>query len=243
MPSTPGFPLLERTRRYARTRFVGSHICSIKLVVKARCWSNAVNVCCRPCGGDGVPPAPSPPWCCRPFCCSAFIELFHLLLALKDSALRPVRLLWLRLTSPLLSRAIARAVVRCIRTRAEISSGKACLLLADPSDLPYSVPNDNRASPSLAGLPNAEMALYPLSVRRIPDFVVGFLQIPPRGGHPCLDGWFRSSRSMGDFHPLNTSHTEHTRVRPRLNTAVAARSSRILFVEVAPSISVPSGLP
>ena len=173
-----------------------------------------MNVCCRPCGGDGVPPAPSPPWCCRPFCCSAFIELFHLLLALKDSALRPVRLLWLRLTSPLLSRAIARAVVRCVRTRAEISSGKACLLLADPSDLPYSVPNDNRASPSLAGLPNAEMALYPLSVRRIHDFVVGFLQIPPRGGHPCLDGWFRSSRSMGDFHPLNTSHTEHTKAEP-----------------------------
>jgi hypothetical protein len=101
-----------------------------------------------------------------------------------------------------------------VRTRAEISSGKACLLLADPSDLPYSVPNDNRASPSLAGLPNAEMALYPLSVRRIHDFVVGFLQILPRGGHPCLDGWFRSSRSMGDFHPLNTSHTEHTKAEP-----------------------------
>src|ERR1035438_6956709 len=32
-----------------------------------------------------------------------------------------------------------------------------------------------------------------------------------RDGHPCLDGWFRSSRSMGDFHPLNASHTEHTR--------------------------------
>ena len=183
-----------------------------------------MNVCCRPCGGDGVPPAPSPPWCCRPFCCSAFIEIFHLLLALKDSALRPVRLLWLRLTSPLLSRAIARAVVRCVRTRAEISSGKACLLLADPSDLPYSVPNDNRASPSLAGLPNAEMALYPLSVRRIHDFVVGFLQILPRGGHPCLDGWFRSSRSMGDFHPLNTSHTEHTKAEP-YSTSIYIRVS------------------
>jgi len=45
------------------------------------------------------------------------------------------------------------------------------------------------------------VALYPVSVRRIRDFVIGFLQVPPRGGHPCLDGWFRSSRPMGDFHP------------------------------------------
>jgi len=37
------------------------------------------------------------------------------------------------------------------RTAVEISSGKACLLLADPPDLPCSVPNDYWASPSLAG--------------------------------------------------------------------------------------------
>ena len=59
----------------------------------------------------------------------------------------------------------------------------------------------------------AAKALYPLPVRRIRDFVIGFLQIPPRGGHPCLDGWLRSLRSMRDFHPLNTSHTEQTRPR------------------------------
>jgi hypothetical protein len=59
---------------------------------------------------------------------------------------------------------------------------------------------------------HAAKAFYPLPVRRVRDFVIGFLQIPPRGGHPCLDGWFRSSRPMGDFHPLNAnaSHTEHT---------------------------------
>jgi hypothetical protein len=56
------------------------------------------------------------------------------------------------LLTPLpLSRRIAAAVVRGERTRAEISSGKACLLLVDPSDLPHSVRNDNWASPSLAG--------------------------------------------------------------------------------------------
>ena len=54
------------------------------------------------------------------------------------------------LTSPSLSRCITAAVVRCEWTEEEISSGKACLLLADPSDLPHRVPNDNRASPSLA---------------------------------------------------------------------------------------------
>jgi hypothetical protein len=103
---------------------------------------------------------------------------------IEDSALHPVRLLWPLLTSRLLSRAITRLVVRYGRTRAEISSGKAWLLLVDPSDLPRSVPNDNRASPSLAGLPNAATAYYPLAIRRIHDFVVGFLQIPPCGRTP-----------------------------------------------------------
>src|ERR1035438_4039720 len=65
-------------------------------------------------------------------------------------------------------------------------------------------------------------ALYPLPVRRIRDFVISFLQIPPRDGHPCLDGWFRSLRSMGDFHPLNANHTEHTR-RKRLRHAMRRR--------------------
>src|SRR5450631_789614 len=62
---------------------------------------------------------------------------------------------------------------------------------------------------------HAALASYPLPVRRIRDFVISFLQIPPRDGHPCLDGWFRSLRSIGDFHPLNANHTEHTR-RKRL---------------------------
>ena len=43
------------------------------------------------------------------------------------------------------------------------------------------------------------LALYPLAVRRVRDFVIGFLQIPPRDGHPCLDGWFRSLRSIEDL--------------------------------------------
>jgi hypothetical protein len=38
-----------------------------------------------------------------------------------------------------------------------------------------------------------------------------FLQIRPRDRHPCLDGWFRSLRSIEDFHLLNTRHAWHTR--------------------------------
>src|SRR5437016_4144666 len=59
------------------------------------------------------------------------------------------------------------------------------------------------------------LALYPLPVRRIRDFVISFLQIPPRDGHPCLDGWFQSLRSIGDSHPLNaTSYSTHQAGRP-----------------------------
>ena len=39
------------------------------------------------------------------------------------------------------------------RTELEISQGKTCLLLPDPSDLPVWHPHDYGASPSLAGLP------------------------------------------------------------------------------------------
>jgi hypothetical protein len=144
---------------------------------------------------------------------------------IEDWALRLVRLLWPLLTCPPLSRRVARSGSPVCWTTTEISSGKACLLLADAADLPHSfrmaigLPRPWPGDPSWKGL-------YPLSVRRLRDFVIGFLQIPPRGGHPCLDGWFRSSRSMGDFHPLNTSHTEHTRqecLRYQASPGVATR--------------------
>ena len=46
---------------------------------------------------------------------------------------------------------IAVAVVWWDQTQAETSSGKTRLLLADSADLPHNGPNDNWASPSLAG--------------------------------------------------------------------------------------------
>src|SRR5437667_7256880 len=69
------------------------------------------------------------------------------------------------------------------------------------------------------------LALYPLAVRRVRDFVISFLQIPPRDGHPCLDGWFRSLRSIGDSHPLNaTSYSTHQARRPVPLTRISGRA-------------------
>jgi hypothetical protein len=45
-------------------------------------------------------------------------------------------------------------------------------------------------------------ALYPVPVRRLPTGGFGFLQIPPRDGHPCLALRFRSPRPAEDFHLL-----------------------------------------
>ena len=110
-------------------------------------WSNAVNACCPMTTSVRFRRLLDRPWCQWPFCCVTFIESFHLLLASEDSALRRVRLLWPLLTSLLLSRRIAPTVVRCVRTRAETSSGKTCLLLSDPADL------HSRRSGQLLGFP------------------------------------------------------------------------------------------
>jgi hypothetical protein len=61
---------------------------------------------------------------------------------------------------------------------------------------------------------HATPALYPVSVRRFRRPVMGFLQIRPRGRHPCLDGRFRSLRPVEDFHLLNWQHAWRTRRRP-----------------------------
>jgi hypothetical protein len=46
------------------------------------------------------------------------------------------------------------------------------------------------ANGSLAG--SRAVASHLLSVRRLRDFVIGFLQIPSRDEHACVDGWFWS---------------------------------------------------
>ena len=46
------------------------------------------------------------------------------------------------------------------------------------------------------------LALYPISVRRIRVGGIGFLQIPPRDGHPCLALRFGPSPPAEDLHLL-----------------------------------------
>src|ERR1700680_3256817 len=97
-----------------------------------------------------MPPSPGR---LAPFACSAFIEIDRLLLAWEDLALRPVGLLWPLLTSPAPSRPVARAVVRCAgRCRRSLEVRRA-FFSRTRRIYPHGVPNDNRASPSLAGLP------------------------------------------------------------------------------------------
>src|SRR5580693_1606244 len=96
---------------------------------------------------------PPPPGCDSPFCRSAFIEIDRLLLALEDSALRPVGLLWPLLTSPAPSRLVSRAVVRCSGQGWRSLEVRHAFFSRRRRIYPHGVPNDDRASPSLAGLP------------------------------------------------------------------------------------------
>ena len=46
-----------------------------------------------------------------------------------------------------------------------------------------------------------------------PSFGIGFLQIPPRDGHPCLALRFRSSRPAENLHLRDTKHAWQTKRR------------------------------
>jgi len=97
------------------------------------------------------------------------------------------------------------------QTDMETSQGKTCVLRAGRAGFTPS------PSGRLSGLPvhgrvtQEKLALYPVSVRHVRTVVIGFLQIPPRGGHPCLDGRFPSTGSVGDLHPRNARHAWHTK--------------------------------
>ena len=105
------------------------------------------------CAASRVPPVPPSPWAMLPRCGSAFIEIDRLLLALEDSALHPVGLLWPLLTSPAPSRPVARAVVRCSGQSWRSLEVRRAFFSRTRRIYPHGVPNDDGASPSLAGLP------------------------------------------------------------------------------------------
>ena len=81
-------------------------------------------------------------------------------------------------------------------------------------DLPSRVSGVTIGPPRpLPGYPTAP-ALYPVSVRRVRGNGIGFLQIPPRGGHPCLALRFRSSRPAEDLHLQDSRQAWRTIKRP-----------------------------
>lgn len=81
------------------------------------------------------------------------------------------------------SSALARA--SDISPSVETSRGKPHLLQLVAPDLPKSLPYDYRASRFIGRLPRFPGLVSGFCTsQRI--FVSGFLQIPPRGGHPCL---------------------------------------------------------
>jgi hypothetical protein len=72
-------------------------------------------------------------------------------------------------------------------------------------DLLLALAIDYWASPSYAGFPCAN-SLYRFPVRHNQCYVISFLQIPPRDGHPCLDSRFRPIRPAADLHRLEKRH-------------------------------------
>src|SRR5690606_29122198 len=42
------------------------------------------------------------------------------------------------------------------------------------------------------------------------DFAAGFLQIPPRDGHPCLKLTLPTAKCVRDFHPIVMTHAGRT---------------------------------
>jgi len=45
------------------------------------------------------------------------------------------------------------------------------------------------------------------------DFAAGFLQIPPHGGHPCLELTVPTTKPVRDFHPIAIAHVGRTNKR------------------------------
>src|SRR5687767_7038555 len=86
----------------------------------------------------------------------------------------------------------SRQVTRSPRVR------RACVLRAAP-DLLRSPTSEYRGSLSIASFPGAR-SLVSGSCSSLPQFVIGFLQIPSREVHPCLDVQFTSLGSVEDLH-------------------------------------------
>ncbi len=82
-------------------------------------------------------------------------------------------------------------------------------------DLPAVLPDEHRASASIAALPST-IGLVSDFYSSSPSFGIGSLQIPPRDGHPGLASRFRPSRPAENSHLQDPKHAQQTKPTARL---------------------------
>ena len=81
-----------------------------------------------------------------------------------------------------------------------------------PPHLPQCVPDSNRALFCLANSP-AHSGLVCGFCSSGRDFAAGFLQIPPRDGHPCLWLILLAAKRIADFHHRVSAHAGRTKTK------------------------------
>jgi len=83
-------------------------------------------------------------------------------------------------------------------------------------DLPMPLPDEYRASESIASLPSGT-GLVSDSCSSSPTFAQGFLPTLPHDSAVAFSLWFRSSQPTGDLHPTSTTPCPaHNRVAERV---------------------------
>lgn len=105
----------------------------------------------------------------------------------------------------------------------------ACFAWITP-DLPYWPTDAYRESPSRVGLPG-QYSLVSGFCSSLPRFVISFFQIPPHGGHPCLDGRFPCIRGRRRLSPPACETCQaHTHVPTTVPSSVVPSSGFVQMV-------------
>src|SRR5690606_5743906 len=75
------------------------------------------------------------------------------------------------------------------------------------------------------------------------DFAAGFLQIPPRDGHPCLKLTLLTAKCVRDFHPIVMTHAGRTeKIKSSMNMAVFINTNKsVTFEGIKLHLFYPSG--
>lgn len=122
----------------------------------------------------------------------------------------------------------------CLRLT-QISPGKnANLHPIYPPHLPPCAPGSGWASFCLANSP-AQNGLLCDFCSSGQGFAVGFLQIPPRGGQPCLGLTLLAAKRVADLHRRVSAHAGRTKKNRRL---LLCRKRLLVFVPVNDRIKI-----